>query len=92
MSGKRKHVPQRTCVVCRQKYDKRQLVRLIVTKDGLSIDLTGRKDGRGAYLCMRAVCWDKALHTQALSKALKTAFTEADRLRLSQFLQEHIQS
>ncbi len=68
-----KHIPQRTCVVCRQKQDKRQLVRLVRTPVGpVVVDYSGKQNGRGAYLCANPVCWEKATHTpQILQRALK---------------------
>ncbi|MEM9951194.1 MAG: YlxR family protein [Chloroflexota bacterium] len=82
MSRKQKHIPQRTCVVCRQKFDKRQLVRLVRTSDGVLVDPTGKQDGRGAYLCDSADCRQKATSTAILNHALKTTLTDEDRQRL----------
>ena len=47
----RKHRPQRSCVVCREKKDKRALTRLVVIDERLQVDVTGKAKGRGAYLC-----------------------------------------
>jgi len=70
--GRRKHVPQRTCIVCRQVQNKRELVRVVRTPDGqLVIDETGKQNGRGAYLCRQSACWQTVLKGQQLSKALK---------------------
>jgi predicted RNA-binding protein YlxR (DUF448 family) len=68
-----RHVPQRTCVVCRQTSAKRQLVRVVRTPDGsVTIDPTGKLSGRGAYLCDLPACWEAALkHRGALARALK---------------------
>lgn len=72
LSGRRKHIPQRTCIVCRQVQSKRELVRVVRTPDGeLVIDETGKQKGRGAYLCRQSACWEIALKGQQLSKALK---------------------
>ena len=79
-----KHVPQRTCVACRQKFDKRALHRLVRTEAGLVIDPTGKIDGRGAYLCDARTCWDRAMTTDLLDKALRTVLTDEDRNRLRQ--------
>lgn len=69
---RRKHVPQRTCVVCRRKMDKRQLTRIVRAEDGrVVVDETGKRAGRGAYLCDRASCWEEALRGPVLQKALK---------------------
>ncbi len=67
-----KHVPQRTCVVCREKTDKRQLTRIVNNQEeGIVIDPTGKKTGRGAYVCHKATCWEKIAKGQILDQALK---------------------
>ena len=67
-----RHVPQRTCVACRQTGAKRQLVRIVRTTDGsVAIDPTGKRSGRGAYLCDAAECWTIALKRGVLVRALK---------------------
>ena len=75
-----RHVPQRTCVVCRRQVDKRRLTRIVRTADsGVLIDPTGKRNGRGAYLCDQVSCWDKATgHAGILSGALKAQVTEAE--------------
>lgn len=79
-----KHVPQRMCVSCRDHAAKRTLTRIVRTPQGaVEIDPTGKRNGRGAYLCDRPACWDRALSTGALGRALKTTIDAdaADRLR-----------
>ena len=67
-----RHVPQRTCVACRQTSAKRQLVRIVRAPDGsVTIDPSGKRSGRGAYLCSTAECWDMGLKRGMLSRALK---------------------
>ncbi|HSM56730.1 MAG TPA: YlxR family protein [Candidatus Sulfomarinibacteraceae bacterium] len=81
----RKHIPQRTCIVCGQKDDKRQLVRLVRTPaKGIVVDHSGKRPGRGAYLCHQASCWEKALRGNDLERALKTTITEAERESLAE--------
>jgi uncharacterized protein len=80
-----KHVPQRTCVGCREVLPKRKMIRLVKTSDGVQIDLTGKLAGRGAYLHDRRDCWERGLKG-ALGHALKTSLTEADRARLEEFM------
>lgn len=80
-----KHVPQRTCVGCREVLPKRKMVRLVKTVDGVQIDPTGKLPGRGAYLHDRRECWERGLRG-ALAHALKTSLTEADRARLEEFM------
>lgn len=68
-----KHVPQRMCVACRDHASKRGLTRVVRTPEGaVDIDETGKRNGRGAYLCSESGCWDKALNAGLLSRALNT--------------------
>jgi len=78
----RRHVPIRTCVVCREKAGKRTFVRVVRTEQGLQIDPSGKMNGRGAYLCEREGCWEAAVKTDVLAKALRASLTEEDRERL----------
>jgi predicted RNA-binding protein YlxR (DUF448 family) len=76
---RQKHVPQRTCIACRQTQGKRGFVRIVRTPAGaVQIDPTGKQAGRGAYLCHAKICWDQALSGQRLSVALKTAISPED--------------
>lgn len=78
-----RHVPQRTCVGCRLTSAKREFVRLIRTPSGqVEIDPTGKRAGRGAYLCLNATCWDVALKKKRLDTALKTHLAQEDTERL----------
>jgi len=70
------------CVVCRDKAGKRQLTRIVRTEQGLQIDPSGKMNGRGAYLCDRASCWETAVKTDLLAKALRMPLTDEDRERL----------
>lgn len=80
-----KHVPQRTCVGCREVLPKRKMVRLVRTGDGVHVDPTSKLAGRGAYLHDRHECWERALKG-ALGHALKTTLTVDDRARLEAFM------
>lgn len=79
-----KRHPQRTCVVCRQKKDKRDLTRIVLTETGLQLDGSGKLNGRGAYLCNAVACWEQAASTTVLAKALRTEMSNQDRLILRQ--------
>jgi predicted RNA-binding protein YlxR (DUF448 family) len=80
---RRKHVPQRTCIGCRQVQNKRDMVRLVRTPEGkLVIDETGKQNGRGAYLCRQQSCWETVLKGNQLANALKMDIEEEDRKRL----------
>jgi len=73
-------------VVCREKDAKRTLIRIVRTGDGvIEVDPTGRKNGRGAYLCDKQACWDRALTTPVLSRALKTEPTQESIRNLEEF-------
>jgi predicted RNA-binding protein YlxR (DUF448 family) len=80
-----KHVPQRTCVGCREVLPKRKMIRLVRTSEGVQVDPTGKLAGRGAYLHDRRECWDRALKG-ALGHALKTTLTVDDRARLEEYM------
>lgn len=81
-----KRPPQRTCVACRSTSDKRELVRIVRTPTGaVEVDPTGKKAGRGAYLCRQVECWDTALRKDRLASALRTKLTAEDRQRLVDF-------
>ncbi len=81
-----KHVPQRSCVGCRQVLPKRSLVRIVRTPEGVRIDPTGKVAGRGAYLHNVRSCWEKGMKG-ALANALKTELTGQDRVLLQEFMQ-----
>src|SRR5689334_9021500 len=81
-----KHVPQRTCVACRTTGAKRGLVRVVRTPEGqVVVDETGKKSGRGAYLCKARDCWDTALKRKALEYALKVPVTTEDKQALQDY-------
>ena len=65
-----KKVPQRMCIVCRQMFDKKELVRVVKNEEGIVIDSTGKKNGRGAYICLGG-CADKLLKSRALDRTFK---------------------
>jgi predicted RNA-binding protein YlxR (DUF448 family) len=81
-SQRARHVPVRTCVVCRTTADKRALTRVVRTATGVVIDPSGKLDGRGAYLCANDDCWQRAVASSVLEKALRATLTEEDRHRL----------
>jgi len=69
-----KHIPQRTCIACRRTDAKRGLIRLMRLPDGhVAIDPTGKRSGRGAYLCAERTCWETAIKRKAIARALKLA-------------------
>ncbi len=81
-NAKPRRVPQRTCIGCREVLSKRSLIRLVRSTDGVVIDLTGKKPGRGAYLHDKRSCWERALKGDLLERALRTTLSEEERERL----------
>src|SRR4051794_32869008 len=81
-----KHVPQRTCIACRTHDAKRGLVRLVKTPEGaVELDESGKKNGRGAYLCRTKECWETGLGRKALDNALKMQIDPESRARLKSY-------
>ena len=71
---KEKKVPLRMCVGCREMKPKKELLRVVKAPDGaVSIDVTGRKPGRGAYVCHSAECLKKAIKQRQLERAFECA-------------------
>jgi hypothetical protein len=84
---RQKHIPQRTCVACRKKLDKRQLTRLVNSaEEGLVVDPSGKRNGRGTYLCDDPACWEKAMKTRLLDQALRAEISSAEKQQLSAYV------
>lgn len=68
---KTKKIPQRKCVGCNEMKDKKALLRIVRSPEGeVSLDLTGKKNGRGAYVCPNKECIAKAMKEKRLERAL----------------------
>ena len=81
-----RHAPMRTCVACQQEKPKRELIRVVHTPAGaVDVDSTGKKAGRGAYLCPKQSCWQRGLQKNALERALKTTISPDNRSTLAAF-------
>lgn len=79
-----KKIPQRMCLGCRQMKPKKELTRIVRTVDGkIEVDITGKKSGRGAYVCKNPECIEIALKQERLSKALDFNITKemVDKLK-----------
>ena len=64
----------RMCVSCREMQPKKELVRIVRTPEGtVVLDTTGRANGRGAYLCKKSACLEKAIKSRALERALEVS-------------------
>ena len=66
-----KKIPMRKCVGCQEMKEKKSLIRVVKTAEGdIILDDTGKKNGRGAYICKSLECFKKAKKTKALVKAI----------------------
>jgi uncharacterized protein len=85
-----KHVPQRTCIACRESDAKRTYVRLVRTEDmRVEVDSTGKRNGRGAYLCRRRSCWQRAVDSNAIERALRVQVDDETRAMLLEYARSY---
>ena len=78
-----KKIPQRQCMGCRERREKRQLIRVVRKTDGeVSLDFGGKMNGRGAYLCPNPECRKKAIRSKSLDRSLEVTIPQEvyDRL------------
>ena len=78
-----KKIPQRQCMGCRERMEKRELIRVVRTPEGnVQLDFSGKLNGRGAYICPKAECLKKAQKSKALDRSLEVTIPEEvyDRL------------
>lgn len=74
---KLKKIPMRMCTGCMEMKPKKELIRVVKNKEGeVSVDLTGKKAGRGAYICKSASCLEKAVKTKRLGRNLEVVIDE----------------
>ena len=77
MAATVKKIPQRQCMGCGEIKNKKELIRVIKTNENeILIDATGKKNGRGAYICPSLECLKKAMKSKGLERSLKTAVPE----------------
>ena len=77
MPAKPRKIPQRQCVGCRTMKEKRELIRVVKTPEGeIVLDVTGKKSGRGAYVCPDMQCLKKARKSRALERAFELSIPE----------------
>lgn len=69
-----KQIPVRQCIGCREMKPKNELVRIIRTPENeICLDKTGKKNGRGAYICLSKECYEKAVKSKGIERSLKVA-------------------
>ena len=72
-----KKIPMRKCVGCQEMKEKKSLIRVVKTAEGdIILDDTGKKNGRGAYICKRLECFKKSKKTKALERSLGVSVSE----------------
>lgn len=80
-----KKIPMRMCNGCMEMKPKRELIRIVKSPEGeVSVDLTGKKSGRGAYVCKSIQCLEKAFKAKRLNKNLETSIDEGIYIRLKE--------
>lgn len=86
---RKKHIPMRTCVGCRSTLPKRDLIRVVRDPEGkVELDLTGKRSGRGVYLCLNGECLEKAVKGRQLERALETSISNEVFADLKRVLHE----
>ncbi len=90
---KNKKIPMRQCVGCKEMKSKREMMRVLKTAEGpIVIDTTGRKNGRGAYLCMTKECLVKARKNKGLERSFKMSIPDEVYEKLEKEFDEDVQS
>ena len=84
-----KKIPQRMCNGCMEMKPKKELIRIVKNKEGeVSVDLTGKKPGRGAYLCKNTECLEKSFKAKRLDKNLETKIDDEIYQRLKEEMEK----
>lgn len=86
---KTKKIPMRRCVGCMESKPKRELIRIVASDEGPKIDLTGKANGRGIYLCPDPECFTKARKKKAIGRGLEIEIGEQELDNLFKELEEH---
>ena len=71
-----KKIPLRQCVGCGEMKSKKELIRVLKTEEGFILDFTGKKNGRGAYICRNAECLKAAKKSKGLDRSFKMAVSD----------------
>ena len=89
VKGKSKSIPDRTCIACRTVRPKKELLRLVKVGDGIiEVDGSGKKNGRGAYVCRKHNCWQAAVSGNQLERSLRTRLNQEARSKLLEYERE----
>ena len=86
---KTKKIPQRMCLGCQESKSKRELIRIVRSPEGeFSVDTTGKKPGRGAYICPKMECFNAARKSKGLERSFKSPIDKSVYELLEQQLKE----
>ena len=87
----RKKIPQRQCMGCRERKAKKELIRVVRETDGtVSLDFSGKRNGRGAYLCPRTECLQKAQKAKSLERSLEVPIPQEVYDRLAKEMEAEV--
>lgn len=82
-----KNIPQRTCIGCNEKKDKKDFIRIVKNNENnISIDRTGKANGRGAYICDNIECLEKAIKNKKIEKSFKMSIDESIYQKLRELI------
>jgi uncharacterized protein len=82
---KPRRVPERSCIACKSTRQKRELIMIVKTENGIEVDPTGKKNGRGAYLCADIACWQIGLKGNRIERALNGRLSQTNRQSLIEY-------
>jgi uncharacterized protein len=86
---KKRKIPMRICIGCQEKMPKKELVRVVRSPEGtVELDLTGKRSGRGAYICPREDCFKKAVKGKRLEKNLQQPVSDELIAEISEALKK----
>jgi len=87
---KTRKLPLRKCLGCNEQKDKRELIRVVRTKEGeINLDATGKSQGRGAYICPNEECMEKAIKRKSLERAFSTKINDEIYAKLREEIKKH---
>ena len=82
-------IPKRQCIGCQEMKEKKELIRVVRTTEGeITVDATGKKNGRGAYICPLEECMEKAVSSHGLERAFKVAIPKEVYKKLMEEIKE----
>ena len=86
---KTKKIPLRRCIACNQMKPKKELIRVVKNNENqVSVDLTGKANGRGAYICPNLECFEEAYKSKRFARTLETEITEEIYMRLREAIEK----